>query len=406
MRNRIGWLAVLVTAGGMLAPGTARAQDGNFNYDIGPPVVMVPTPFNQHMDRGGFFFGGEFNFWSQNNPLRSQLIAFRGLTDRDGSITAALGLPFTGVGNFIGSHAPALDVNQVSGPGTFSPGFTAFLGWRFQSGLTVELAWTHITDIKYSATASLQPPTSNGRFQADTFLTSPVYNYPLNYFGPGNQVGLGNVGATSGIWNAASVMTIDWLQRFEQAVLNFRYPLCMNECWRSYALFGPRAVIMWERFGWRTVATDVNGVAAADDQALYSNITSNRLYGVHLGCGNEWFMGNTPIGGFACSVDLEAAALIDFVKSRVGWELGDRSTAAHRSRNFLKFSPEVQANLSLWWYPYEGVQVRLGYDAMVFFNTMASQNPIDFNFGAIAPAINDGITRYIHGLNIGVAFAF
>jgi Ca-activated chloride channel family protein len=30
-----------------------------------PPSVVVPTPFNQHMDQGGFFFGGEFNYWSK-----------------------------------------------------------------------------------------------------------------------------------------------------------------------------------------------------------------------------------------------------------------------------------------------------------------------------------------------------
>src|SRR5262249_4656552 len=68
MRNRFGWLAVLVTVGAMLAPGTARAQDGNYNYDVGPPTIIVPTPFNQHMDQGGLYTAGEFNFWSQTNP--------------------------------------------------------------------------------------------------------------------------------------------------------------------------------------------------------------------------------------------------------------------------------------------------------------------------------------------------
>jgi hypothetical protein len=405
MRNRFGWLAVLVAVGGMLAPGSARAQDGNFNYDVGPPTVIVPTPFNQHMDQGGFYFGGEFNYWSQSNPLRSQLLAFRGLTDRDGSINAALGIP-GGAGSFIGSRAPALDVEQVAGPGTFQPGMTTFLGWRFRSGLAVDVSWTHLTDQRYSATASLQPPTANGPHQEETFLTSPVYNYPINYFGPGDQVGIGNVGATSGIWNASSLQTIEFTQRFDMFNMTFRYPLNMSECWRTYALFGARAVILWERFQWRTVATDVNGVTFSDDVAIYNNIVSNRLYGPFIGCGNEWFMGNTPIGGWAISLDLQAAALIDFVKARASYELGDRSTSASRNRKLLQLCPEVQGNLSLWWYPYEGIQVRLGYDMMVFFNTMSSPNPVDFNYGAIAPAFEDWTVRLIHGLNFGVAFAF
>src|SRR5262249_32420200 len=154
----------LMAVGGMLVPGTARAQDGNYNYEVGPPTIIVPTPFNQHMDQGGLFFAGEFNWWSQSNPLRSQLIAFRGLTDRDGSISAVLGVP-GGPGNFLGSRRPALDVEQAAGPGTFIPGFTAVLGWRFRSGLTVDVTWTHLTELRYSATASFQPPTDGGPHQ-------------------------------------------------------------------------------------------------------------------------------------------------------------------------------------------------------------------------------------------------
>ena len=407
MRNRIGWLAVLVAAGGMLAPGTARAQDGNYNYEVPPPpgVSTVPTPLNPHLDRGGWFFGGEFVSFSQTNPLRSQLIAFRGLTDRDGSVSAALGIP-GGPGNFIGSRAPALDVNQVSGPGTYQPGFNAVFGYRFANGLAITASWLHLTEVQQSATASFQPPTANGNFQEETFLTSPVYNYPINYAGPGNKVGIGNVGAVSGIWNGASLMTESFIQRFEQIDISARYPLQQTECWRLYGTFGARALIMWERFSWRTVDTNVNGVTFNDDAATYTNIVSNRLYGPQVGIGNEWLCGVTPIGAFAVSLDTQAAILVDFVKGRASYELGDRSSSAHRNRNFIKLVPEVQANLNLWWYPYEGIQVRLGYSVMALFNTMASPNPVDFNYGAIAPAFEDGITRFLHGMNAGIAFIF
>jgi hypothetical protein len=428
MRTRIGWLAALVAAWGLLAPGTARAQepdflqevlnppgsgehrlivraqDGNNFYEVPPPSVMVPSPLNQHLDQGGWFVGGQFVFYNQTNPLRDQLIGFRGLTDRDGSVHAALGL-----GNqpgFIGSHAPALDVNQVSGPSSYQPGFNAFFGYRFRSGLAVEFSWLHLTEQRNSATASLQPNGSNGLFQAETFLSSGVFNYPENYFGPGNKVGIGNVGAVSGIWNGASLMTEEFLQRFEQVDITFRYPLQQTECWRMYGLFGPRAIIMWERFWWRTVDTNVNGVTFQDDAAVYTNIVSNRLYGIRAGIGNEWFLGDTPAGAFSISLDLQAAALLDFVKGRSAYELGDRSTIAHRNRNFITLAPEVQGNLNLWWYPYEGIQVSIGYNAMVIFNTMAAPQPVDFNYGALVPAWEDGITRLIQGFNAGIAFIF
>jgi hypothetical protein len=407
MRNRIGWLAVLVAAGGLLAPGTARAQDGNYNFEVPPPpgVTAVPTPLNPYLDRGGWIAGGEFIYFRQTNPLRSQLIGFRGLTDRDGSVSAALGIP-GGPGTFIGSRAPALDVDQVSGPGTFQPGFTAFFGYRFANGLTILASWMHLTEVQQSATAGLQPPTATGNFQEETFITSPVFNYPQNYFGPGNKVGIGNVGATSGIWNASSLQTESFIQRFEQIDIGARYPLQQTECWRMYGLFGARAIIMWERFWWRTVSANVNGVVLDDWAAVYTNIVSNRMYGPQIGIGNEWLLGTSPIGAFACSLDLQAAALVDFVKGRAAYELGDRSTSAHRNRNFINLVPEVQGSLNLWWYPYAGIQLRVGYSAFALFNTMASQNPVDFNYGAIAPAFNDGITRFFHGLNAGIAFSF
>ena len=88
-------------------------------------------------------------------------------------------------------------------------------------------------------------------------------------------------------------------------------------------------------------------------------------------------------GDFSLSLDLDGALFLDFVKGRPKYELGDRSTATGRPRNFLNFVPEGDASLMLWWYPYEGVIVRLGYEAMGFVNTISSPRPVDFNFGSI-----------------------
>ncbi len=406
MRTRIGWLAWLLAAGAALMPATAWAQNGQYEVPPAPFSDTVPWPLGHpRYEDGGFFTFGDFNYWMQANPLRSQLIAFRGLLDQDGSISAALGLP-GGPGTFIGSRNPALDVNQVTGPLTYTPGFNFGMGWRFRGGLAVEVNWIHQAETRYSATASLHPPTSPGLFQAETFLTSPVFNYPIDYDGPGNQVGIGNIGATAGIWNASTLQTIDFLQRFDQFNLGVRYPLQQTDCWRSYGLFGPRITWFWERFKWRVVDANVAGVTQPDDIAIYSNVVSERLYGVHIGMGNDWLLGSTPIGAFSISLDVEGALSVNFVKARAKYEIGDFHTAASRNRNFYTLVPEIDGNVNLWWYPYEGIQVRLGYSGMVFFNTMASERPVDFNYGALAPAWERWVTRWIQGLNLGLSFIF
>ncbi|MCI0460208.1 MAG: hypothetical protein L0Z62_24925, partial [Gemmataceae bacterium] len=351
MRTRIGWLAWLLAAGAALVSTTAQAQNGQYEVPPAPFVDTVPWALGHpRLEDGGFFTIGEFLYWMQSNPLKPQLIAFRGLLDQDGSISQALGLNDDAIpGFFIGSRTPALDVDWVTGPLSYTPGFNFGAGWRFRSGLTLSANWIHIAERRYSATASNQPGTSQGLFLAETFITSPVFNYPIDYSGPGNQVGIGNVGATAGIWNASILQTIDFLQRFDQFNLTVRYPLQQTDCWRSYGLFGPRITWFWERFKWRVADADVNGFTFADDVAEYTNVVSQRLYGVHLGMGNDWLLGSTPIGAFSISLDLEGSIALNFVKGRAKYEIGDKHTAASRNRNFYSMVPAVEGNLNLWW---------------------------------------------------------
>jgi hypothetical protein len=60
----------------------------------------------------------------------------------------------------------------------------------------------------------------------------------------------------------------------------------------------------------------------------------------------------------------------------------------------------------LWWYPVEGVQVRIGYDAMGFFNTVSSPYPVNFNYSLGQNLWRDGTFRFIDGVNLGVGFIF
>ncbi len=58
------------------------------------------------------------------------------------------------------------------------------------------------------------------------------------------------------------------------------------------------------------------------------------------------------------------------------------------------------------WYPWEAIQVRIGYSFIALFNTVASPRPIDFDYGRINPQFDTGINRLFHGFDIGVALVF
>jgi hypothetical protein len=412
MRTRIGWLVAVALALGKLAlaPAEVRAQPPaqNYNYEVPPPPEVFSGPFGNlfpgpfghaRMEEGGFFVGVDGLYWRANNPLRDQLVATRGFVDFDGSI---LGSPGANIGG-----TPALDVNQVSGPGTFTPGFHIFTGWRFESGVVLTASWIHLVDVRYSAQATLVPPGfAVGQQLQNTFLFSPVVNFPIDFAGAPRNVGIGNLGATFGIWNAATEMQLQFLQRFEQGDIGGRIPFCNTEYYRNYGLLGGRMAWIWERFKWRTVDRDVSGVANESTTADYSNVVSNRVYGFYAGGGNEWFLGDTPIGAFSISIDGDVGLYLDFVKARAKYELEDRSASGSRNRNFQTLVPGGYGKLNLWWYPWESIQLTLGYDALVYFNTMASRRPIDFNYASITPGWDRGVTRLYHGVTFGFGITF
>jgi len=127
---------------------------------------------------------------------------------------------------------------------------------------------------------------------------------------------------------------------------------------------------------------------------------------IDIGVGDELRLGDTPIGTFSVSLDLRAAALVDIVKERAQYERADFATAAKRARTEYKPVGELQAGLHFWWYPVEGIQVRVGYDAMGFFNTISSPYPVDFDFRRLNPGWTDGTWRFLDGIDAGIGFIF
>jgi hypothetical protein len=401
MRGRILRLAFVLTAVLALMPGRVLGQ----GPEVPRPDTEMPWPLgHDRIDKGGLFLGAEFVMYKQSNPIGNQPIAKRGFQEFVGGTTGITGIP----GAFLGSGTPALNSTDVSGPSTFQPGFKIIGGWRFEDGSVLEVSYMNLQKAIYNHTATLVPP--NGQFGdngADLFLFSPVFNFPIEFGGPPNKVGTlfpfnipGNI---FGIWNGARSMSLEFDQRSTQIESIYRVPIAETEYYRCYGLIGPRFFWIWERFKWRTVSTDANGSSDPTDAAIYSNIVSNRMYGMHMGLGQDWYLGH----GVGVSVDLEGAVMLDIIKERAEYALGEKDLPPISKRSITAYEtvPEIQAKLDLWWYPHEAIQLRLGYEVMGFFNTRASRTPVDFNWGAINPGY-DNIFRYFHGFNAGVALVF
>jgi hypothetical protein len=399
MRGPIIWLAGLVAAGLILAPASARAQENEPVPDLGAPSDLfavrgqtpdgelpdyeVPLPLGHNpANRGGFYVASSFVYFKQTNPLQHQPLAYRGFIDADGSVPASNGVP----GTRYGSGALVLDAKQAGGPGTYQPGLKVNLGYWFQDGTSVDVEWMNLEKAQYFHEATIAVPHFNfGPNLADSFMWSPVFNFTNAFAGPQNKINGAGPTATYGIWDGFDVSTISFIQRTESLQAKLKTPLFYNDDfgYRMYGYTGPRFFWIWERFYWRTVNQQADGTADATDVGIYTNIVSNRMYGVFCGVGNEWYIGH----GFSCNLDLDLTGYLNVVKERAKYELGDKFLPGQikRAKTDYTVVPEARAEFNLTWFPIESVELKLGYDFMVFANTIAAPDPVSFNVGALDP---------------------
>jgi hypothetical protein len=382
---------------------TARAQNaggpGAVNYAPADPQLPLPIGSTRPED-GGLYPWVQATFFRFSNPLKNQQVAQRGFLVVDNSIAD------TPANTFIGTRAKAFDVQQVSGPNEYQLGFELGLGYKFSNDSALSVSYLFFSENNPRAVVTQAPKGLNvGPDFAESFLFSPVYNFPNQYAGPPNRINQGSPFALFGIWDGAAIMTEDFIQRFQQYDITYRQKIYDTECYRLSGLVGPRFVWIWERYRWRTTAQDLNGDTpnGALDTAVYTNIVSNRMWGVHAGTSQEWYLGH----GFACMLNLEAGLFIDAVKEQAKYALFDKFTPPQNKRALREWrlSPELQGQLGVMWYPTEFIQIQLGYDVMTFFNTISSPRPIDFNYSALKPAY-DSTFRIFDGFRFGVSFLF
>jgi hypothetical protein len=431
----------LLAAWAILAPGVAWAQSDATGY--APPEPNLPLPLGSTQPgAGGLYFSSDYVMYRYSNPLQNQAVAVRGFQVTD----PIIGMP---VGTFVGSRADALDVHQLSGPNGYQPGFRSTLGYKFEDESALEVSFMWISTNQQRATATLAPRDLALRDDfANSFLFSPVYNFPNEYAGPIDKVAFTTptlatqtfsptinttptlikpdatgtttvtatippltlpaalvtpVNAAYGIWNAASVMSMKFEQRAEEIGATYRVPVYDCECYRLSGLVGPRFFWLWDRFQWRTEDDDEFGNTLPNWVAIYTNIVSNRMYGAHAGCRQEWYLGH----GFACTLDTEVAGYMDSALERAKYELGTKDAGPQNKRSLrdIKFVPEVQGTFSVNWFPTEGIEMSFGYDVMVFFNTVAAPQPVDFNYSSVYPNYVSQ-TRILDGIVASITIYF
>jgi hypothetical protein len=450
MRRNTGWSTLLLAAGVALAPTGARADTGGdgVTWAPGQPLPQAAPKFRGQMgvDKqedpayplplghprmdvvGGVYTAIEFVMFRQTNPIGHQLAAIRGFTDFDGAVTGDLNgtAVFTDQtqpfiirgplvpGNFLGTGTPALFTDDLRGQESWQPGYKLTLGYRFDNGTAIETSWMALQKVTYSANASLVPTNfanlASGAILADSFVSSLFFNLPPEFAGANQKVALGNPGSVFGTFNGDNNININFRQFFQDWDVRGRVPWFQDECTRLYGLAGLRFAWIWEQFRLRAVSANFDGNSTPEDVGLYENTVSNRMYGPFIGAGAERYLGR----GFGIGIEGEAAYLLDIVKERAQVQNGDRNNANRNTpfvivkksaTNFASVG-EFTANAQLFWYPIEGIQVRVGYNLMTFLNTIYMKDPIAFDARNFDPNWSNKGIRFLDGFNAGIGFIF
>lgn len=411
MRYRYIGGALLAAVSMLAGPADARAQpmngtipstDGSDGGFQAPRQEAVPSylPTGIAGD-AGFYTSAEFVFLQQTRAIGHQTIARYGFYDLTGQSGVA-------PGTLIGSGREALNPRMFRGSPTYQPGFNVELGYRFDDGTRIFANYMQLYDAHYSVGASLVPPYYNVPLQnnqitlADTYVSSPVYSFNTFFAGPSGKVAGVNDNSVYGIWNAASQMDMKFTQRYQQAQAGARVPMLMTDYSRVYGTAGLQFSWFFERFHWRAVSFPADGNVLPQDAANYTNTLSQRMYGPFIGCGHEIFVANQ----FSLSFDATGSMLLNVVKERAKYKLGDQTVQSKWGNQEWRLTPNANFAINGWWYPIEGVQVRLGYQALTFYNTLYMQDPVGFNFGNIAPQYEFKAFRLLHGFNLGIGFFF
>jgi hypothetical protein len=446
MRSRTIRWGLLVLFGSFFLPGTAAAQ----HPVLGAPYWEHPLPLMWGERNQGFYFATEALAWRVNSVLQGQVLAQRGFYDLDGSLrgtgpfvrvsgtdgvntnTSLLRLNRGTPGQFIGSGEIALTADDA-GESNYRPGIRLSGGYRLANGIAVEFSYWALANARNVASAGVTPPLMRGigSDAASSFLTVPFFNFSPFFVGPARDVisgvmpeGLppvitdplpinnpadsldvflfgGPIRQAIGIGNAAEIVTISLKQKFHNGELNFRAPIFQGEDVRTYTKVGFRYMSMYERFKMRVVDQSFDGNIEPSDVLLYSTKQRNRFWGAQGGFGSEVYLMN----GFSLSGELLAGVAGQTSKNTTTLDREDFAVGFERNDSRINITPFFNGGLHLWWYPIEGVQLRVGYEYLGVIGARRTTQPVDFNLGRLEPNAKNTYLSF-DGFTIGFGLIF
>ena len=190
MHNKSIGRALLLTALAALTTAGAAAPSQNFGEDYAPPDVGVPLPVGQHPPRGGRPVHRQPRPSCIARPTRSSNSSWRCAASP--SWTPPPIFPTSASCRCRPSSAAAqaaLDVQQVTGPNDYQPGFSFTLGYKFADGSAWEFKYLYITEVNLHASATEVPAGFNvGQNFENSFLFSQVFGFPNDYNGPSQKI--------------------------------------------------------------------------------------------------------------------------------------------------------------------------------------------------------------------------
>jgi hypothetical protein len=442
-------------------PTAARAQGGG---SLGPPMWEMPMPLMWGERNEGIYTAFEALIMRINNPLHTQVVGIRGIFDEAGTIQGQGELvnvndgriattPYIttlfgdrGVpGQFLGSGMGAMTTGDV-GDDKYEPGMRFTIGYRFRNGVAIEGNYWSLAATRHQSSAGIVPPRNFGGVGSqfyDSFISAPFFNFtpyfagpsfdvisntylltrpaganPVNLVTAGNQNGANQVITTDdvindlirfrgfvvpayGIANGAELMEQSLRQRFASAELNARVPFCTAEVTRTYGLIGVRYINFDERYRLRIVDMDIEGSSLAENAMQYENKISNKYYGGQAGIGTESYIAN----GFAITFEGKLGVLAENSRATVKVLREDLAVGLRKVDNQVNTTTMFQAGAYLWWYPMEGIQMRIGYEFLGILGSRRSPDPVDFDLGKLNPGYDKLFLR-VDGVTGGLAFIF
>lgn len=467
-RWQLGALLAAVLTSSMASTATAQGQEcgsqpglgGAANY--GAPVTEVPLPLMWGQRDEGPFFAMEAVCMRINNILKPQVVAQRGFWDdtgwargdqtgpvlrvldgRNSNTEIALLLSDVGTpGQFVGSGIVAMTATSVGDNEKFTPGSRMAIGYRLRNNIVFEASWLNLLATRSSASVGIIPPRNQniGFDAANSFVSTPFYNYGPSYAGPSRDVisdvlltpippnvgtvSLVNTGSATGaaneiivddgfiddiinfrgtpiaaygVGNGAELIIAKYRQEWNTGELNMRVPLFQGEVTRTYWLGGFRYAYLQERY--RLLISDFS-VEGDLFQMRYTNRVKNRYYGMQMGLGSEAYLG----AGWALSVQVKGGVLAERSEGETDITNFFDNRFSHSDNQFGVVGM-FEGGAYIWWYPVEGIQLRMGYEYMGICGARRSPNPIDYDLGRLRPVYEHKYLS-IDGFTIGVGFVF